>query len=109
MPKDGYTGSGLHRLADVPLLAPAPKPPWWMVVFPGVAITGTILAVNLFGDALRDFLDPKLNLLRHQPRDPRGRRRCGLPGAPAARLRAQRLLSAPSPLPRQALREARPQ
>jgi len=36
------------------------QPPWWMVVFPGTAITVTILAVNLFGDALRDFLDPKL-------------------------------------------------
>ncbi len=42
------------------VLAEAFKPPWWMVVFPGVAITVTILAVNLFGDALRDFLDPKL-------------------------------------------------
>jgi len=31
------------------------KPPWWMVVFPRTAITVTILAVNLFGDALRDF------------------------------------------------------
>ena len=42
------------------VLAEAFKPPWWMVVFPGTAITVTILAVNLFGDALRDFLDPKL-------------------------------------------------
>ncbi|MET0852676.1 MAG: ABC transporter permease [Candidatus Rokuibacteriota bacterium] len=42
------------------VLAEAFKPPWWMVVFPGAAITVTILAVNLFGDALRDFLDPKL-------------------------------------------------
>jgi len=42
------------------VLAEAFKPPWWMVVFPGVAITVTILAVNLFGDARRDFLDPKL-------------------------------------------------
>ena len=42
------------------VLAEAFKPPWWMVVFPGTAITITILAVNLFGDALRDFLDPKL-------------------------------------------------
>ena len=42
------------------VLAEAFKPPWWMVLFPGVAITFTILAVNLFGDALRDFLDPKL-------------------------------------------------
>jgi len=42
------------------VLAEAFKPPWWMVVFPWTAITITILAVNLFGDALRDFLDPKL-------------------------------------------------
>src|SRR5262245_10373533 len=42
------------------VLAEAFRPPWWMVVFPGAAITVTILAVNLFGDALRDFLDPKL-------------------------------------------------
>jgi len=42
------------------VLAEAFRPPWWMVVFPGTAITVTILAVNLFGDALRDFLDPKL-------------------------------------------------
>src|SRR4029077_18798230 len=42
------------------VLAEAFKPPWWMVVFPGTAIAVTILAANLFGDALRDFLDPKL-------------------------------------------------
>jgi peptide/nickel transport system permease protein len=29
-------------------------------VFPGAMITLTILALNLFGDALRDHLDPKL-------------------------------------------------
>jgi ABC-type dipeptide/oligopeptide/nickel transport system permease subunit len=42
------------------VLAEAFKPPWWMVIFPGVAITLTIMAANLFGDSLRDFLDPKL-------------------------------------------------
>ena len=36
------------------------NPLWWMVVFPGMAITLMILAFNLFGDALRDHLDPKL-------------------------------------------------
>lgn len=36
------------------------KPLWWLVVFPGVAITITVLAFNLFGDAIRDALDPKL-------------------------------------------------
>jgi ABC-type dipeptide/oligopeptide/nickel transport system permease subunit len=42
------------------VLAESFKPPWWMVVFPGTAITMTILAANLFGDGLRDYLDPKL-------------------------------------------------
>ena len=42
------------------VLAAAFKPPWWLVVFPGLAITFAIMAANLFGDALRDFLDPKL-------------------------------------------------
>jgi ABC-type dipeptide/oligopeptide/nickel transport system permease subunit len=36
------------------------RPQWWPVVFPGLVITLTILAFNLIGDALRDFLDPRL-------------------------------------------------
>ncbi|MCG5217653.1 ABC transporter permease [Streptosporangium sp. KLBMP 9127] len=54
---------------------PPPEPSWglmlsqgttyfqtapWLVVFPGIAISLAVLAFNLFGDALRDFLDPKL-------------------------------------------------
>ena len=35
-------------------------PHWWMVIFPGLAITITVLAFNLFGDSIRDALDPKL-------------------------------------------------
>lgn len=35
-------------------------PRWWMVLFPGLAITITVLAFNLFGDSIRDVLDPKL-------------------------------------------------
>ena len=31
-----------------------------MVIFPGLAIAVTILALNLLGDGLRDALDPKL-------------------------------------------------
>jgi ABC-type dipeptide/oligopeptide/nickel transport system permease subunit len=42
------------------VLAQTFRPPWWMVVFPGVAVTLTILAANLPGDAIRDFIDPKL-------------------------------------------------
>lgn len=32
---------------------------WWITVFPGLAIMITVLAFNLFGDGLRDILDPK--------------------------------------------------
>jgi ABC-type dipeptide/oligopeptide/nickel transport system permease subunit len=35
-------------------------PPWWLVLVPGVAITITVLAFNLLGDGIRDFLDPRL-------------------------------------------------
>jgi peptide/nickel transport system permease protein len=35
-------------------------PPWWLVLFPGVAITLTVLAFNLLGDGVRDLLDPRL-------------------------------------------------
>jgi dipeptide transport system permease protein len=33
---------------------------WWVLTFPGLAILFTVLAFNLFGDGLRDALDPKL-------------------------------------------------
>ena len=32
----------------------------WMVVFPGLAITLTVLAFNLLGDSIRDIFDPRL-------------------------------------------------
>jgi peptide/nickel transport system permease protein len=32
----------------------------WLAVFPGIAIFLTVLAFNLFGDGLRDALDPRL-------------------------------------------------
>lgn len=32
----------------------------WLGIFPGLAITLVVLAFNLFGDALRDLLDPRL-------------------------------------------------
>jgi ABC-type dipeptide/oligopeptide/nickel transport system permease subunit len=35
-------------------------PPWWLVLFPGLAITTTVLAFNLLGDGIRDLLDPRL-------------------------------------------------
>jgi peptide/nickel transport system permease protein len=35
-------------------------PHWWLVFFPGLAITVTVLAFNLLGDGIRDRLDPRL-------------------------------------------------
>jgi peptide/nickel transport system permease protein len=35
---------------------------WWLATFPGLAILVTVLGINLFGDGLRDTLDPRLNL-----------------------------------------------
>ncbi len=32
----------------------------WMIVFPGLAISLSVFAFNLFGDSLRDWLDPRL-------------------------------------------------
>lgn len=36
---------------------------WWISVFPGLAIMLVVLSFNLFGDWLRDVLDPKLRQL----------------------------------------------
>jgi peptide/nickel transport system permease protein len=33
---------------------------WWAATFPGIAIIFAVLGLNLFGDGLRDILDPRL-------------------------------------------------
>lgn len=33
---------------------------WWLATFPGITILITVLGINLFGDWLRDYFDPKL-------------------------------------------------
>lgn len=35
---------------------------WWLSTFPGIAIMITVLGINLFGDWLRDYLDPRLKI-----------------------------------------------
>jgi len=35
----------------------------WMALFPGLAISAAVFAFNLFGDSLRDALDPRLRTL----------------------------------------------
>lgn len=62
-------------LSFLGLGVPVPKPEWgtmlsasrrflrdysYMTLFPGLAIMVTVLAFNLFGDGLRDSIDPKL-------------------------------------------------
>ena len=34
----------------------------WMMAFPSVALSVTILGLNLFGDGLRDVLDPRMRV-----------------------------------------------
>ncbi len=34
----------------------------WMIIFPGVAISLAVFSFNLFGDSLRDYLDPRLKV-----------------------------------------------
>jgi peptide/nickel transport system permease protein len=62
-------------LAFLGLGVPEPHPSWgrmlsesaaeyvrtapWLVIFPGVAISTVVFGTNLFGDALRDLLDPR--------------------------------------------------
>jgi len=62
----GFLGVGIppptptwgNMLADA--LNAGIVPPWWLVLFPGIAITITVLAFNLLGDGIRDILDPRL-------------------------------------------------
>jgi ABC-type dipeptide/oligopeptide/nickel transport system permease subunit len=63
-------------LSFLGLGTPPPNPSWgqmlsqqgrlyfevapWMALFPGIAISLSVVGINLFGDALRDVLDPRL-------------------------------------------------
>jgi peptide/nickel transport system permease protein len=33
---------------------------WWVATMPGLAIAITVLSINMFGDGLRDILDPRI-------------------------------------------------
>jgi peptide/nickel transport system permease protein len=35
---------------------------WWVSTLPGIAILILVLAINLFGEGLRDILDPRLKV-----------------------------------------------
>jgi peptide/nickel transport system permease protein len=34
---------------------------WWIITLPGLALMLTVLSVNLLGDWMRDWLDPRAN------------------------------------------------
>ena len=69
-------------LSFLGLGVPPPEPSWgamltgaarfyvykapWMAIFPGIAISLAVFGFNLFGDALRDILDPRLRAERHK-------------------------------------------
>ena len=44
------SGTGRAFMFDAP----------WMVIWPGLALATVVYAINMFGDAVRDLLDPKL-------------------------------------------------
>ena len=46
------TGMGTQLFVEAP----------WLVIFPGLAVSITVFAFSLLGDALRDFLDPRLRV-----------------------------------------------
>jgi peptide/nickel transport system permease protein len=35
---------------------------WWVSTLPGIAILILVLSINLFGEGLRDILDPRLKI-----------------------------------------------
>jgi peptide/nickel transport system permease protein len=35
---------------------------WWIMFFPGLAISLAVLGMNILGDGLRDVLDPRLRI-----------------------------------------------
>lgn len=56
IPPDVPTWGGMLTLGASRYVNIAP----WLAIFPGIAITLVVFAINLLGDALRDVLDPKL-------------------------------------------------
>ena len=55
-PPDVPSWGGMLAVAGQSYVAVSP----WLVVFPSIAVSITVFGFNLFGDALRDVLDPRL-------------------------------------------------
>lgn len=50
---------GVLASDGIKVLTPV-KTAWWLIFFPGLGMVVMLLALNVFGDALRDALDPRL-------------------------------------------------
>ncbi|KQX62919.1 D-ala-D-ala transporter subunit [Angustibacter sp. Root456] len=74
-------GDAVLMLASLSFLGLGPRPPapewgamiaagssdltkWWVSIIPGIAILTAVLAFNLLGDAVRDWLDPRSKAAR---------------------------------------------
>lgn len=74
-------GDAVLMLASLSFLGLGPRPPapewgamiaagsadlskWWVSIIPGFAILTAVLAFNLIGDAVRDWLDPRMKAAR---------------------------------------------
>jgi peptide/nickel transport system permease protein len=74
-------GNAVLMLASLSFLGLGPRPPapewgamiaagssdlskWWVSIIPGIAILTVVLAFNLLGDAVRDWLDPRARRAR---------------------------------------------
>ena len=59
----GESGCGKSVTANS-ILRLVPEPPGkiagYLIIFPGICLSLTVLAVNLLGDGMRDALDPRL-------------------------------------------------
>ena len=54
LPTPSWGGMLSGRGRDFMFIAP------WMVIWPGLALSVAVYGINMFGDAVRDILDPKL-------------------------------------------------
>lgn len=46
---------------------------WWLVLFPGMAISGTVMAYNFFAEGIQEALDPRCEVPLERPPGPLGR------------------------------------
>jgi peptide/nickel transport system permease protein len=56
VPPPHPTWGGMLSLQGLSYMYQAP----WLAIWPGVALSAAVFGFNMFGDALRDLLDPRL-------------------------------------------------